>query len=362
MKSVFFRDHTGFSLKIFFLIFIFLIVLIFSACGKKQEPVNHTVVHLKSNTLFADLFNKIQDECSIRAVKYKNDKSIEYKLTNGTHVLIGINKPNLNAHALYLNLEAYFDDADIDRYGFYVTATKGTLYYSEDKYTDCNSELYPGVQYYIIRDRTYDTLTPSTFRGEDYFGIKWDAYNKTHAHIDSDDIYIRVVNLDTGMPCGVLKAVIRYDEKDNSYSIESLQSNDVKTTKVIPIPARDTLLQAAQHFFETGTDEFKLSFSSNLFKEMIARSTVENIPQPYFSKLYNMKSNAIRSSSLNGYNIFAVNIPYPDFSVLTAYFVQEEGQYKMVGYDAFSPFSQSTLADNLYPDDIEFFLTSAQVS
>ena len=157
--------------------------------------------------------------------------------------------------------------------------------------------------------------------------------------------------------------------KDHSFAIEKISNNDVESTKEVPEETRETLIQAAVHFFRNGTEDFTLSFSKELFDEMTKSAVVERIPHTYFAHLYNTKSDAIRSSSLDEYTIYAVNIPYPDFSTLTAYFVadgsgtaseQDDGnvRYVLAGYDAFSPFSESTFLDNLYPDDVEFFLGS----
>ena len=86
----------------------------------------------------------------------------------------------------------------------------------------------------------------------------------------------------------------------------------------------------------------------------------EHVPHTYFSKLYNRGSVAIRGSTLDGYDLYAVSIPHPDFGVLTAYFASpgedaDATDFELFAYDAFCPFSQDTFTDCLYPDDIVFF-------
>jgi hypothetical protein len=307
--------------------------------------------------------------------KYANNVVLQCQLHDGLFLNIGLENPD-DMRALMFDPKCYVDGEEFqDRYGFYFTSEKGgTFSYSDITIGSVSSEKAADINSFVILNRTLDTLAPASYRSDIKFGVSID-YNDLAAETGEgivDIIHIRVINLDKGILVGAARAEVSYERSTKTYSITNLYSSDVHDTGEITEDMREYLVAATKAYFSGGAKEFTISLPEDRWAEMMEKATVEVTPKTYFKQLYNIRSNAIRSSAINKYELIAVNIPFEGYVVFTAYFTPQynvdgsgrenwpqnaEPRQMLIAYDALCPYSKTTFIDNLYPEDVEFFTT-----
>lgn len=342
-----------------------------------EEVVEATdVVESKTETEIPPSENTAKLSVELGTHTYSNNGVLQCEVHDGLFMNVGVEAPE-DSRMLFINPKCYIEgDEYQSRYGFYVTPENGAISFSGAyQLGSVSSDEFNGINSFVVMNRTLDTLRPAEYISADDFGVEWEMFNPEEPESSQivDTIRFRIIDLDKGILVGAARAEISYDADAKTYYFSNLYSSDVQYTGEVTAEMRDYLIKATKAFFSGGAKEFTVSLPEDRWAEMMDKATVEVTPKTYFKQLYNIRSNAIRSSAINKYELIAVNIPYEGYVVFTAYFTPQynvsgpgskiewadniEYRQMLIAYDALCPYSKTTFIDNLYPEDVEFFTT-----
>lgn len=280
---------------------------------------------------------------------------------SGSVLKIGVNLEY--ADALYLNPvyeaveeENIFSEGET-AFAFYLKTMFG-----EDVSTSSNVQMTydvssaSDIKYFVITDRTYDTLVPAGYTDSVNYGVKWNDLNNYHGFDGSDyDMEIRVVRLPDGQLMGTAKMHISFDVS-GKYSVTSLVYSDVAATGELTEDKRSEAIERAFAFF-CGEDKGQSTFVDQTYWEAYKiRAVVEKVDNwLYFPRLFDASGNVASAGKFSGMDAYAVNINYPGYGFATVYVAPQQQINGLRGstdasddlqpfaFDALKPFSRTTL-------------------
>lgn len=291
---------------------------------------------------------------------------------SGGTLKIGMDTSDRNA--IYLNPvyecteDELFNSQDDTYFAFYFQTEYGSDITTDmTATTSVTAGQTQSDKYFLITGRTYDTLVPSTFRSPTGYGAKWIDINNYHGFDGQDcHINIRVVRLPDGALIGTAEFDVLFDSANTSYHAVNLRCSDVSMTGELSDDERNDLVERAFEFFcsdDKGQNTFVNTEYWNSYK---TRAIVEKSDRVYFSRLFDAKGNVTIAGKLTGMHIYAVNINYPDYGFVTVYFAPQKQingmrstvgpkeDLQVLGYDAFKPFTASSLFVPAYQQE-EFY-------
>lgn len=291
---------------------------------------------------------------------YKNT-SLSCTFPNGSVLRIGTDDGDGNA--LYLNpvYEAVEEEnifsAEKTAFAFYVktmfgedvaTATSATALYNQGSNV--------GYKYFVIKDRTYDTLVPAEYIDSVNYGVKWTDLNNLHGFDGSDyDIAIRVVRLPDGQLMGTAKMQVAFDPTAYTYSIVNLVCSDVSVTGELTEEARNEIVDRAFEFFCSDDKGQSTFIDQSYWDTYKAKTIVEKVDWFYFPRLFDAQGNTVSAGKFSGISTYAVNINYPGYGFATIYCAAQQQingmrdsapdieDLRPFAFDAFKPFDKTTL-------------------
>lgn len=263
------------------------------------------------------------DSCDIEAAgyiaagkgRYINDKTLTASYMNYT-VSIGI-KQDLTADQLYLNLRSP-QSGDQNEIGFYIRSDYGTILLQDTPQGDRDSKPNQSYSDFIICDRFFDEVLPSTYQSDDEFGVAWTDNQLDSSPEGKTTLSIRAFNLFNGEMAGIYRAVISHNPENDTYSLTDFFLADVLATGELGATEREELIQETIEFAEQ-----RLEFTVQSDWKTYARqgAIVEETQAPYFGRFLDTEGKTTmyaqyRSCTKN----YAVTIPAANNDYLTVYF------------------------------------------
>lgn len=280
------------------------------------------------------------------------NKVIEYTYDGGT-ITIGADAPG-RVEGIRLDMSCS-QASDIGRVGFYLTSENNMLLTDFGPGDVKPADAWPGCLNFYIPARYYDSLVPAT-PTETLFGAVWlDDRASIGIRTESDSIYVRAVNVDSGYLLTTFRIDIAF--VDGKYQITDVTDTEVLSTAALSEAERSTIVQDALDFLiEAGRGP---AISINDPDRVRDSAIVEYVPCTYFSSLYDADQDPAIRSSYAGVDTYAVNMNVPGMGVITLYygpFTQvmyhfesatepdsTEKNLTLFGFDATAPFSEESI-------------------
>lgn len=212
--------------------------------------------------------------------------------------------------------------------------------------TGCNIGENSSESNFVILDRLYDNVIPSTVRSAEDYGVRWCDDKLKDGTNDGTTIAIRAVNLASGTLVAMCDATIEYDEDSNSYSLTRLASSDVKYNSELDDSSRTNIVNKAAEFAAERLHVDVSDFSTD-------SAIVDKHNGTYFSRFLDEDDSVLYYKDYTTCrDTYAVTLPTNSYGYITVYFAPQtqligmtsptepgktDLKLKLYGYDAVRP-------------------------
>lgn len=281
---------------------------------------------------------------------YKNNKTASYDYGDGT-ITVGLsNGPD--GKAVYLNPHCS-EASTTSPIGYYLESSRVNLQYStESAGITANVGYNEGKTDFVIVDRFYSDVIPANYVDEENYGVRWADDKLKDGKNDGTTIAIRAVNLNSGELVALCDVVIKYDEENNAYFIESIKSSDVKDNKELDDESRANLVAKAAEFAAERLHEDVGDFNNS-------GAIVDKHDGTYFAKFLDEDDSILYYKDYTTCaDTYVVNIPSATYGFVSVYFAPQtqligltsptepgktDLKLKLYGYDPVKPYDMNTL-------------------
>ena len=316
------------------------------ACGNKNETppsAEREKVTMQSQTREEQEknTNKKEKEGFQEDAKYSS-KPVSFNYGPGT-ITVGTDKAPDDDH-IYLNIKCS-EARDGYEIGYYVESSRVDLQLPTFNNIACDVGENATQSNFVIRERFYADVAPSTYVNKDYFGVRWQDNIMYDNRNGGTTISIRAVNLKTGALVTMCDATISYDKKKNTYSITSLKSSEVAKTKELTNDTRDHIVKKSAEFAAS-----RLHCDVSEFN--VSAAICDKHDGTYFSNFLG-KDDAILyyKDYITCHDTYAITLPSEKYGYITVYYAP---QTQLIGLTSPTEVGSTDLRLKLYGYDPVF--------
>lgn len=230
-------------------------------------------------------------------------------------------------------------NADFDnKVAFYFIDTKNIESSQAMGYSSADDDFHENECNFIVSYQVYDHLYASTYNyDEDLWRLRWvDESRKAGQTTETDTIYGRMLDLDTGRIVACFHAEVSYDAENDRYYLSDIYDGSAALSS----SDRKYAISGALEFLERAT-----TLQEYLPKNWEAdtdNAIIEELPreQTYFDQMYGTNELPLYASEVTWYipNVYAMNLPIEDFGNVTLYFGPElQVMYSFTEYEGELP-------------------------
>lgn len=319
--------------------------------GKTKEELTASEAEMIEPALSPDGMSGMNPGGPFRPAVYKNGDVLSCNLYNGGILQVGIEDRNEDG-SIYLNPKYCPEgSATEDRYGVYINAAAGTVEYDYAGPYESENTMTEGTA--VIKDRTYDTLVPSSG------GIRWTMGSTLNTKDIKKEVKLsfRVIRFSDYTVIGTASCCARYF--NNEYRLNGLHSTDVADMGLMTGEERTAAVETAIDYIFDKEAGPSFSTADESYREIMLRfATVEKPDRPYFANLLDSEGGYVAAGTISRFNLTAVNVPYIGTGNITVYiapklqiegytvastFMDRDEHPEAFGYDFLYPFSKETL-------------------
>lgn len=262
-----------------------------------------------SKGLYEDASNSYNTDA-----EYKNDEVLTYDYGDGT-ITIGTKSAPDNKH-IYLDIRCS-EAADGNEIGYYVESDRVDVQVSPGGGMGCDAGNNASENNFVLLDRLYDNVTPSTVRDSENYGVRWCDDKMKDGENDGTTIAIRAINLRSGAIVAMCDAVIDYDKETNSYSLSKLASSDVKYNSELDDTSRTNIINKAAEFAAERLHNDASDYATD-------KAIVDKHNGTYFSRFLDEDDSILYYKDYTTCrDTYTVTLPSASYGFITVYFAPQ---------------------------------------
>lgn len=263
---------------------------------------------------------------------------------------------------LYLNLKCSMASVD-DEVGFYVRPSRGWVEYDESRRGDRDTSANSEYANFLIVDRLYDDVVPSTYQSPDDYGLRWRDDVMIGGEFEDEFFLIRAVKLSTGEMLGIFRIPVLKDETTGIYSFGEMVNVNDEAMKKLPESVREDMLDQLLAYIPDRVWTNLANEDAEGWEETARMGAIFHCTNiPYFGRF--LKSDSRRVGQWFHYiecqDLVILTVPVNGYDYLSAYFAPqaeldkkefsladtpvEEWNYTLFAYDPPMPRSKEMLA------------------